>query len=72
MQKQTHLGMVLAKSDKFTKKENEENFPPMRGNIGPTAKYIKLEKETTPMEKKLFSRMDEEFDIERIIPDINR
>ena len=41
----------------------------MKGNIGPTKKSQFLSSEMEHNKKKLFSRIAEEFDIDRIIPD---
>lgn len=69
MQRQSHLGKVFEKSDQFLQRENDGGMPTMKGNIGPTSKFITDNKDFASQQKNLFSKMAEDFAIDKIIPD---
>ena len=49
MQRQSHLGKMLTKSEQFSIKEKEGGMPTMKGNIGPTSKHLMLENNDTSL-----------------------
>jgi hypothetical protein len=70
MQMQSNIGKTLSKTEAFAKREKEGGFPSMKGNIGPTSK-LNFEKDNSyhAQQKQLFSKMADEFAIDKIIPD---
>jgi hypothetical protein len=68
MHRQTHLGKPLEKSKNFGEKLESGKLPAMKGNIGPTQNKNVEATGYTNMQKKLFSKMAEEFDIDKVIP----
>ena len=68
MHRQTHLGKPLEKSKNFGEKLESGKLPAMKGNIGPTQSKNVEATGYTNMQKKLFSKMAEEFDIDKVIP----
>ena len=69
MHRQTHLGKPLEKSKNFGEKLDSGKMPAMKGNIGPTQNKVPESLlGYTNMQKKLFSKMAEEFDIDKVIP----
>lgn len=68
MHRQTHQGKPLEKSKIFGEKLDSGKLPAMKGNIGPTQNKNMEATGYTNMQKKLFSKMAEEFDIDKVIP----
>lgn len=63
----------MVKTDKFAKREAEGGQPTMKGNIGPTSKFLMgANKDLSVQQKSLFQKMAEDFAIEKIIPDIQK
>lgn len=73
MQQQSHLGKEMKKTEEFIRREKEGGMPSMKGNIGPTSKFnmANMKKNYQMQQKELFSKMAEEFAIDKVIPDSN-
>jgi hypothetical protein len=68
-QKYTQHGKPLIKSELFHLREKEGGMPTMKGNIGPSSKFIiDQNNDYSQQQKQLFSRMADEFAIDKVIP----
>lgn len=73
LQRQSHLGKTLEKSEIFAKREAAGGMPLMKGNIGPTSKHIIVnDTNYSSQNRQLFNKMAEEFDIDKVIPNARK